>query len=105
MEPAGRAGQVAYGTAAGRWVVIAAVLGSSVAFLDTTVVNVALPSIGKDLGAGLSGLQWVLDGYLLTLSSLLLLGGSLGDLYGRKRMFVIGLVAFSTASLVCGRSP
>jgi MFS family permease len=99
------AGRVSAGTAAGRWVIAAAVLGSGVAFLDATVVNVALPAIGRDLDAGLSGLQWVLDGYLLTLSSLLLLGGSLGDLYGRRRVFVTGLVAFSAASLVCGLSP
>jgi EmrB/QacA subfamily drug resistance transporter len=100
-----QAGQIRAGTAAGRWVVAAAVLGSGVAFLDATVVNVALPAIGKDLRTGLSGLQWVLDGYLLTLSSLLLLGGSLGDLYGRRRMFVVGLVAFTTASLLCGLAP
>ncbi|MGH9276742.1 MAG: MFS transporter [Acidimicrobiales bacterium] len=102
MEQAGR---IQFGTAAGRWVVVAAVLGSSVAFLDSTVVNVALPAIGDDLDAGLSGLQWVLEGYLLTLSALLLLGGSLGDLYGRRRVFVIGLVSFTFASLLCGLAP
>lgn len=100
-----QAGGVAFGTAGGRWVVAAAVLGSSVAFLDATVVNVALPAIGRDLDAGLSGLQWVLDGYLLTLSALLLLGGSLGDLYGRRRIFSIGLVWFSLASVLCGLAP
>lgn len=99
------AGTLRYGTAAGRWVILAAVLGSGVAFLDATVVNVALPSMAKDLGGGLSGMQWVLDGYLLTLSSLLLLGGSLGDLYGRKRLFVAGLIAFTAASLLCGVAP
>lgn len=99
------AGQLRYGTPAGRWVILAAVLGSGVAFLDATVVNVALPSIATDLGGGLSGMQWVLDGYLLTLSSLLLLGGSLGDLYGRKRMYVTGLVGFTGASLLCGVAP
>jgi len=86
-------------------VILAAVLGSGIAFLDSTVVNVALPAIGDDLGGGLSGLQWTLDGYLLTLSSLLLLGGALGDEYGRKRMFVLGLVSFTVASVLCGIAP
>jgi EmrB/QacA subfamily drug resistance transporter len=99
------AGRIRMGTVAGRWVVAAAVLGSGVAFLDSTVVNVALPAIGKDLGTGLSGLQWVVDGYLLTLSALLLLGGSLGDLYGRRRIYVIGLVAFTGSSALCGLAP
>ena len=102
MEQAGR---IRAGSPAGRWVVAATVLGSGVAFLDATVVNVALPAIGEDLGTGLSGLQWVLDGYLLTLSALLLLGGSLGDLFGRRRMFVTGLAAFTAASLLCGLAP
>ena len=83
------------GTAKGRWVVAAAVLGSGVAFLDGTVVNAALPAIARDLDADLGDLQWVLTGYLLTLGSLLVLGGSLGDRYGRRRIFVIGLVAFA----------
>jgi EmrB/QacA subfamily drug resistance transporter len=96
---------VEFGTVRGRWVITAAVLGSGIAFLDSTVVNVALPHIGADLGGGLSGLQWTLDGYLLTLSALLLLGGALGDEYGRKRMFVIGLVWFTVASVVCGLAP
>jgi EmrB/QacA subfamily drug resistance transporter len=86
-------------------VILAAILGSGVAFLDSTVVNVALPAIGDDLGGGLSGLQWVLDGYLLTLSALLLLGGALGDEYGRRRMFVIGLIWFTAASVLCGVAP
>lgn len=96
---------VAYSSTTGRWVVVAAVLGSGMAFLDSTVVNVALPAIGRDLGGGLATLQWVLDGYLLTLSALLLLGGALGDRYGRKRVFSIGLVAFTLASLACGLAP
>jgi len=86
-------------------VIAATVAGSGIAFLDGTVVNVALPAIGRDLGAGLAGLQWTVDGYLLTLGSLLLLGGSLGDLYGRRRMFVAGLVAFTAASALCGLAP
>lgn len=94
-----------YGTPAGRWVITASVLGSGIAFLDGTVVNVALPAIGEDLGSDLAGLQWTVDGYLLTLGALLLLGGSLGDLYGRRRMFVAGLVAFTAASAVCGIAP
>ncbi|HEV3495175.1 MAG TPA: DHA2 family efflux MFS transporter permease subunit, partial [Actinomycetes bacterium] len=93
------------GTAAGRWVLAATVLGSGMAFLDGTVVNVALPAIGRDLGAGLSGLQWTLDAYLLTLGALLLLGGALGDRYGRRRVFEVGLVAFTAASLLCGMAP
>jgi EmrB/QacA subfamily drug resistance transporter len=88
-----------------RWLIAGAVLGSGVAFLDGTVVNVALPAIGRDLGAGLTGQQWVLDGYLLTLSALLLFGGAAGDRYGRRRVFVGGLVVFTVASLGCGLSP
>jgi EmrB/QacA subfamily drug resistance transporter len=93
------------GTARGRWVVAAAVLGSGVAFLDGTVVNAALPAISRDLHADLGDLQWVLTGYLLTLGSLLVLGGSLGDRYGRRRVFQIGLVAFAATSLLCAIAP
>ena len=89
----------------GRWVVVATALGSGLAFLDGSVVNVALPAMRRDLGGGISMQQWVLDGYLLTLSALLLLGGALGDRFGRRRVFVIGLVGFSAASLVCGLAP
>jgi EmrB/QacA subfamily drug resistance transporter len=103
-EPAA-ADHVRFGTPRGRWVIFAAILGSGIAFLDSTVVNVALPKIGSDLGGGLSGLQWTLDGYLLTLSALLLLGGALGDEYGRRRMFVFGLVWFTAASVLCGIAP
>ena len=93
------------GTARGRWVVAAAVLGSGVAFLDGTVVNAALPAISRDLHANLGDLQWVLTGYLLTLGSLLVLGGSLGDRYGRRKIFMIGLVAFAATSLLCAIAP
>jgi EmrB/QacA subfamily drug resistance transporter len=93
------------GTAKGRWVVAAAVLGSGVAFLDGTVVNAALPAIARDLHADLGDLQWVLTGYLLTLGSLLVLGGSLGDRYGRRRIFIIGLISFATTSLLCAVAP
>lgn len=82
-----------------------AVLGSGLAFLDGTVVNVALPEIGRDLGASTSDLQWVLNGYLLTLASLILLGGSLGDRYGRRRIFVFGVGVFTAASLLCAIAP
>jgi EmrB/QacA subfamily drug resistance transporter len=93
------------GTARGRWVIAAAVLGSGVAFLDGTVVNAALPAISRDLDANLGDLQWVLTGYLLTLGSLLVLGGSLGDRYGRRRIFVVGLAAFAATSLLCAIAP
>jgi EmrB/QacA subfamily drug resistance transporter len=89
----------------GRWLVVAAALGSGVAFLDGSVVNVALPAIGRDVGGGFSVLQWVLDGYLLSLSALLLLGGALGDRYGRRRVFLVGLTIFTVASLGCGLAP
>jgi EmrB/QacA subfamily drug resistance transporter len=98
-------GTIRYGSAAGRWVLGATVLGSGIAFLDGTVVNVALPAIDADLDAGISGLQWIVDSYLLTLSAFLLLGGSLGDLYGRRRMFTYGLGGFAAASLLCAVAP
>src|SRR6201997_619740 len=88
-----------------RWLIAAAVLGSGIALLDATVVNVALPAIGRDLGGGLADQQWVLDGYLLTLSALLLSGGAAGDRYGRRRVFLVGLAVFTVASLACGLSP
>ncbi len=105
MVPVDRAGDIRLATSSGRWLVSACVLGSGVALLDGTVVNVALPAIERGLGGGLSGLQWVLDAYLLTLGSLLLLGGSLGDRYGRRRVFLVGLVGFTLASASCGLAP
>jgi EmrB/QacA subfamily drug resistance transporter len=93
------------GTREGRWVLLATVLGSGVAFLDGTVVNVALPAIANDLDATLGDLQWVLNAYLVTLSALVLLGGSLGDRYGRKRTFLVGLHLFTAASALCGLAP
>src|ERR1700733_14738185 len=92
-------------SAAGRWVLAVAVLGSGIAFLDATVVNVALPDIGRDLHASTSTLQWILNGYTLTLASLILLGGSLGDRYGRRRIFVLGTGLFTIASLLCAVAP
>jgi EmrB/QacA subfamily drug resistance transporter len=98
-----RQGQpVALGTPAGRWLVVVTVLATGMAFLDATAVQVALPSIGRELGASLAGLQWTVTGYTLTLAALILLGGSLGDRYGRRRVFVIGVCWFAAASLVCG---
>ena len=84
---------------------MATVAGSGMASLDATVVNVASPHIGDDLDAAVSELQWVLTGYLLALASLILLGGALGDHYGRRRVFVIGTVWFAAASLACGAAP
>jgi EmrB/QacA subfamily drug resistance transporter len=89
----------------GRWVLAAAVLGSGAALLDSTVVNVALPVLGKDLGADFAGLQWTVSGYTLTLAALILLGGSLGDRFGRRRVFVIGTVWFCVASVLCAFAP
>jgi EmrB/QacA subfamily drug resistance transporter len=99
------AGTVRFGTPAGRWILLATVLGSSLAMLDGTVVNVALPAIGEDFGAGVAGLQWVVTAYLLTLASLILLGGSLGDRFGRRKVFTIGVVWFTIASVGCAAAP
>jgi EmrB/QacA subfamily drug resistance transporter len=96
---------VRYASTAGRWVIAATVLGSGVAFLDSTVVNVALPTISRNLRTGLSDLQWITDAYLLTLGALIILGGSLGDRFGRRRVFVFGLVSFTAASVICGAAP
>jgi EmrB/QacA subfamily drug resistance transporter len=96
---------IAFKSRAGRWVLAISVLGSGMAFLDGTVVNVALPDIGRDLDASTEALQWILNGYLLTLASVILLGGSLGDRYGRRRIFVAGIVLFTAASLLCAVSP
>jgi len=93
---------LAYGESAGRWVLAATVLGSSLTFVDTTVVNIALPTIGKDLDAGLSGLTWTVNAYTLTLACLILLGGSLGDRLGRRRVFMVGVLWFALASMLCG---
>lgn len=92
---------IALGTAPGRWVLAATVGGTGMAFLDGTVVNVALPTIGREFDADLTGLQWVLNGYMLTLAALILLSGSLGDRYGRKRVFQVGIVWFAAASAIC----
>ncbi|MFJ9005250.1 MFS transporter [Streptomyces canus] len=89
----------------GKWILLTTVLGSSMALLDSTVVNVALPAIGRDLDADLAALQWTVNAYMLTLAGLILLGGSLGDRYGRRKVFVVGVVWFAAASLLCGLAP
>jgi EmrB/QacA subfamily drug resistance transporter len=104
-SPAGSAPGLRLSTARGRWVVAATVLGSGMAALDATVVGIALPAIGRDFHAGVGALQWVVDAYTLTLAGLLLLGGTLGDSYGRRKLFVIGTVWFACASLLCGVAP
>jgi EmrB/QacA subfamily drug resistance transporter len=88
-----------------RLALLAAILGSFVAGLDATVVNVALPSIERDLGGGLAGQQWVSNAYLLTLGSLILVGGSLGDLFGERRIFVLGVSGFGAVSVLCAVAP
>src|SRR3989449_3372287 len=86
------------------WVLVAMVFGLFMPMLDNLVVNVALPTIQRKLGAGVSGLQWIIDAYTLTFASFMLTGGALGDLYGRKRFFMAGLVVFTLGSLLCGLS-
>ncbi|MGA2472172.1 MAG: DHA2 family efflux MFS transporter permease subunit [Acidimicrobiales bacterium] len=104
--PAGTvADPLALSSGRGRWVVAATVLGSGIALLDSTVVGIALPSIGRDFHGGVGTLQWVVTGYALTLAAFLLLGGSLGDRYGRKRVFSVGVVWFAAASACCGLAP
>jgi EmrB/QacA subfamily drug resistance transporter len=97
--------RIALGTARGRWVLAATSLGSGMAFLDGTVVNVALPAMGEDFDAGIAGLQWIVNGYMLMLASLVLLSGSLGDRLGRRRTFVAGVIWFAAASVVCAIAP
>jgi len=85
-----------------KWVLIATILGSSLAFIDGTVVNVALPALQTHLNATVVDVQWVVESYSLLLASLLLVGGSLGDIYGRKRIFLAGIVLFAIASAAAG---
>lgn len=89
----------------GLWVLVAAILGSSMAFIDGSVVNVVLPALQRDFHASSSSVQWVVEAYALFLSALLLVGGSLGDRFGRRRMFMFGTVIFALASILCGLSP
>ncbi len=106
VEPSG-GGPVGlrFASPAGRWVLLATVLGSAVASIDATVVGIALPAIGRDFHADLAALQWVVTAYTLTLAGLLLVAGDLGDRYGRKRIFLIGVVWFVLASLLCAAAP
>jgi EmrB/QacA subfamily drug resistance transporter len=89
----------------GGWILTAAILGSALAFIDGTVVNVALPALQADLQATLRQVQWVVEAYALALAALLLTGGSLGDLYGRRAVFMIGVALFASSSLLCGLAP
>jgi EmrB/QacA subfamily drug resistance transporter len=99
------AGGVRYGTATGWWVIAATSLGAGLAYLDATVVNAALPAIDRDLHAGITGQQWIVNSYLVTLSALILLGGAIGDRVGLRRVFVTGVVIFTAASVLCGLAP
>ena len=99
------AGGLVLASARGRWVLLATVLGSAVASIDATVVGIALPAIGRDFNVGLAALQWVVTAYTMTLAGLLLLAGSLGDKYGRKKVFVIGVIWFAAASLLSAAAP
>jgi EmrB/QacA subfamily drug resistance transporter len=92
-------------SASGRWVLAATILGSSMAFIDGSVVSVALPVLQEDFGTTASNAQWIVEAYQLFLASLVLVGGSLADRYGRKRIFTIGTIAFAGASLACGLAP
>lgn len=105
MSTVGQTSSLAYRDAQGRWVLVATVLGTGMAFLDATVVNVALPAIGEDLDTDFVGLQWTVNAYTLTLASFILLGGSAGDRFGRRRVFLVGVGWFAVASLLCGLAP
>lgn len=105
LDPIPPAELVRYGRPDGRRVLLATVLGSAMAFLDATVVNIALPRIGGEFHGGAAALQWVVNGYTLSLASLILLGGTLGDRFGRRRVFVVGVAWFAVASLLCGIAP
>jgi MFS family permease len=94
-----------YGSTAGRWVIAAAVIGSGMALMDTTVVNIALPAISRSLHTGVGALQWVVGAYALTLASFTLVGGALGDRYGRRKVFRVGVVWFAAASAACSLAP
>ena len=105
MATVDAAGGLVLRSTRGRVALLASVAASATTMLDATVANVALPAIARDLDTDVAGLQWVITGYLLTLASFILLGGALGDRYGRRRIFVIGSVWFGLASLACGLAP
>src|ERR1700720_2477695 len=92
-------------TTNGPWILAVTILGSSMAFIDGTVVNVALPALQSALGVNLADVQWVVESYALFLAALLLIGGSLGDLYGRRKIFTMGVLVFLAASAWCGLAP
>jgi EmrB/QacA subfamily drug resistance transporter len=102
MTTAPAAGGIRLSEPRGRWIMVATVLGSSVALLDATVVNIALPVLGRQFDASLAGLQWTVNAYTLTLAGLILLGGALGDRFGRRRIFLVGVIWFAVASALCG---
>ena len=105
MEAAARGGQEALSQRRKQLVLAAAILGTTVVTIDSTVANVALPAIADDLGGGLAGQQWTANAYLVTLSSLLLIGGSLGDIFGERRVFALGVFLFGVTSLLCALAP
>src|SRR5436309_12059073 len=92
-------------TKASPWILLATILGSSMAFIDNSVVNVALPRLQADLNASATQVQWVVEAYALFLAALILVGGSLGDSFGRRRIFAIGIAIFTAASILCGLAP
>jgi EmrB/QacA subfamily drug resistance transporter len=96
---------IRFGTSRARWVLAATALGSGMAFLDGTVVNVALPAMGEEFDAEVAGLQWIVNAYMLPLAALILLSGSLGDRLGRRRVFVVGVIWFAVASVICTVAP
>lgn len=99
------AGTIRLATAQGRWLLAAMILGSGMAFLDGSIVGLALPAMRSDLQAGAAGVQWIVNGYTLTLAALILVGGSLGDRLGRRRVFVAGVVLFAASSVACAVAP
>lgn len=88
-----------------RWILVATVLGSSLTFIDGSALGVALPSVQRDLDAGPAAAQWISNAYLLTLGALVLIGGAAGDRFGRRRVFLIGVVLFALSSAACGLAP
>lgn len=103
--PAQSAEPLRIGSREGRWVLLATILASSMSFLDSTVVSVALPTLQREFGAELSSIAWVVDAYVLTLTAFILLGGSFGDIFGRRRALRLGLIVFTIGSLLCGIAP
>jgi EmrB/QacA subfamily drug resistance transporter len=99
------AGTIRLASAQGRWLLAAMILGSGMAFLDGSIVGLALPAMNSDLDAGAAGVQWIVNAYTLTLAALILVGGSLGDRLGRRRVFVIGVAGFAVASVLCALAP